>query len=103
MPTPSPIMVARVGETVAKVNAAASRPSAARPPTTAISAVTRGATAARTLPKPVSRTTIATPKPMSSLARSLAAGRARSPSGPPYSTSAPAERSGRTASSTPSR
>ncbi|GAB2803396.1 hypothetical protein GCM10027073_39900 [Streptomyces chlorus] len=103
MPTPRPIIVASVGEAVAKVNAAVGRPSTARPPTTAISAVSRGMTAAITLPTPISRTTIATAKPISSLTRSSGAGLAGSPSGPPYSTCAPAARSGCTASSTPSR
>lgn len=96
-------MVARVGETVAKVNAAASSPRIASPPTTPIRAVTRGSPAAMTLPKPMSRTTIATANPIASLIKSLALGRASSPSEPPYSTSAPAARSGWTAWSTPSR
>ena len=95
--------MASVGETVAKVVAAASSPSTASPATTAISAVSSGITAAATLPNPMSSTTTATPKPISSLIRSSGAGRASSPSGPPYSTCAPASRSGRTASSTPLR
>lgn len=103
MPTPSPIIVARVGDTVAKVVAAASRPSRASPQTTQTRAVTSGSRAATRLPKPISSTTTATPKPMASLMRSFAAGRASSPSEPPYSTSAPAARSGCTAESTPSR
>ncbi|MDQ0938214.1 hypothetical protein QFZ49_008196 [Streptomyces turgidiscabies] len=103
MPTPRPIMVARVGETVAKVNAAASSPRQASPPITLISAVSSGMPAASTLPKPTSRTTIATANPISSLIRSSAAGRASSPSGPPYSTCTPADRSGFTDSSTPWR
>src|SRR6478752_7443807 len=103
MPTPSPIIVARVGDTVAKVVAAASSPSSPRPQTTQMRAVIRGSRAARRLPKPISSTRTATPKPMASLTRSFALGRASSPSEPPYSTSAPADRSGRTAESTPSR
>lgn len=103
MPTPSPIMVARVGETVAKVKAIASRLRQLRPTITAISAVTSGSPAATTLPKPISSTTTATAKPIASLVRSLVCGRASSPSGPPYSTCTPAARSGATASSTPCR
>ncbi|MGW6392697.1 hypothetical protein ACWFR1_19785 [Streptomyces sp. NPDC055103] len=38
------------------------------------------------LPKPMIRTTIATPNPIASLLRSSASGRASSPSAPPYST-----------------
>lgn len=96
-------MVARVGETVPKVKAAAIRPSSARPQIAPRSAVIRGRTAAMMLPKPMRRTTIATAKPMASLVRSSASGRASSPSVPPYSTVTPASRSGCTAVSTPVR
>lgn len=103
MPTPMPIIVASVGETVAKVAVAASSPSSARPHRAQIRAVTSGSTAASRLPKPISRTTIATPKPIASLVRSSGSGRASSPSDPPYSTVTPVDRSGCTARSTPSR
>lgn len=103
MPTPSPIIVASVGDTVAKVVAAASSPSRPSPQTTQMRAVISGSRAARRLPKPISSTRTATPNPMASLTRSFASGRASSPSEPPYSTSAPADRSGCTAESTPSR
>lgn len=103
MPTPSPIIVASVGDTVAKVVAAASSARRPRPQMTQIRAVTSGTTAATRLPKPMSSTRMATPNPMASLTRSFAEGLASSPSEPPYSTSAPADRSGLTAESTPSR
>ena len=95
--------MASVGETVAKTKAAAISPRQASPQKTLISAVSSGTPAASTLPKPTSSTRIATAKPITSLITSLGSGRASSPSGPPYSTSTPAERSGRTAASTPFR
>jgi hypothetical protein len=103
MPTPSPIMVASVGETLANVEAAASSPSSPSPTTTPNSAVTSGSSAAATLPNAASSTTTATPKPIASLVRSVPPGRASSPSGPPYSTWTPARRSGAVAASTPCR
>ncbi len=103
MPTPIPIMVARVGATVAKVDSAAISPSTPRPTTAANRAVTSGSPAAIALRKPISSTTIATAKPITSLRRSSGSGCASSPSGPPYSTWTPASRNGATAASTPSR
>ncbi len=96
-------MVASVGETLAKVVAAATRARQLSPTITLISAVRSGTPAAMMLPNPMSSTTTATAKPMASLVRSLVSGLASSPSGPPYSTSTPAERSGFTAVSTWSR
>ncbi len=96
-------MVASVGETVAKVSALASRLRQLRPTMTLTRAVSSGIPAAMMLPKPITRTTIATAKPIASLRKSAVSGRASSPSAPPYSTWMPASRSGWTAASTPSR
>ena len=93
-------MVARVGEALGKVKTLASRLRHATPRTTPSSAVTSGMAAPMTLPKPASSTTTATAKPMLSLITSGGAGRASSPSEPPYSTWTPADRSGATAAST---
>jgi hypothetical protein len=90
MPTPIPIMRARVGAAVPNVVAAAARPSRLTPTKTPTSAVPKGSSAPNTLPKPINSTMSATPNPISSDFLSLADGFVSSSSAPPYCTSSPA-------------
>ena len=83
MPTPSPIIVARVGELVPKLIAAAVMPSRPSPVNTPIRALASGRMPAMTLPKPASSTISATVMPISSEATSLGLGAAACPSWPP--------------------
>ncbi len=83
MPTPSPIIVASVGETAANVTAAAIIPSTPSPVRTATTALTIGRAAPSTVPKPSNSTTIATTTPITSDVRSPRAGLAACPSAPP--------------------
>jgi hypothetical protein len=76
-------MVASVGDTLGKVDALASRLRQLIPTTTLSRAEISGNAAASTLPNAASSTMTATPKPIASLAKSAALGRASSPSGPP--------------------
>ena len=83
MPTPSPIIVASVGELVPKLIAAAVMPRSPSPVNTPMRALASGRMPAITLPNPASSTISATVIPMSSEATSLGLGAAACPSCPP--------------------